>query len=204
MEPPPEWGSSYLIIMCVLLIQNINFFYQIFLFRTIFWNRLLGSVSESSPEMEPLPTAVRGDHHISSSSVFKSYFAFYVFYLYFIFYIGGDSNILNRLGTLPQKNTGFFGNFLDHTPPLPPFWELLFPKQKKCGLFCVLGPSEHFWSSQKYSLLVTILTYTCGNRWPPQPSQRKKIPKLLVFANFFQKFPDFESRVIWLNWSDIR
>ena len=53
------------------------------------------------------------------------------------------------LGTLSKKNTGFFGNFSQVLDP-PPFWEPLFPK-KKYGLFCILGPLEHFWSSSKCS-----------------------------------------------------
>ena len=35
----------------------------------------------------------------------------------------------------------------------PPFWEPLVQK-KNYGLFCVLGPEEHFWFLQKKSLFV--------------------------------------------------
>ena len=52
-----------------------------------------------------------------------------------------------------KKKRDFLGIFpkCRPPPPLPPFWEPLFPK-KKCGLFCILGHLEHFWSSQKCSL----------------------------------------------------
>ena len=43
------------------------------------------------------------------------------------------------LGTLPQKKTGFFGNFSQVSgPPPPPL--LGTPVSKKRGLFCILGP----------------------------------------------------------------
>ena len=54
------------------------------------------------------------------------------------------------LGTLPTKKNGIIWEFFPSVGP-PPFWEPLFPK-KKCGLFCILGHLEHFWSSQKCSL----------------------------------------------------
>ena len=57
------------------------------------------------------------------------------------------------LGTPPPQKNGIFWEFFPSggPPPLPPFWEPLFPK-KKCGLFCISGHLEHFWSSQKCSL----------------------------------------------------
>ena len=57
-------------------------------------------------------------------------------------------------GRLQLKKTGLFGNFSqvsDPPPPPPPFGNPCFQK-KKCGLFCILGHLEHFWSSQKCSL----------------------------------------------------
>ena len=57
-------------------------------------------------------------------------------------------------GRCPPKKTGFFGNFSqvsEPPPPPPPFGNPWFQK-KKCGLFCILGHLEHFWSSQKCSL----------------------------------------------------
>jgi len=55
-------------------------------------------------------------------------------------------------GRSQQKKTGIFGNFSQVSdPPSPPFGNPCFQK-KKCGLFCILGHLEHFWSSQKCSL----------------------------------------------------
>ena len=41
-------------------------------------------------------------------------------------------NLLEDIRDAPKKNTGFFGNFSQGPtppPPLPPFWEPLFPKK---------------------------------------------------------------------------
>ena len=55
-------------------------------------------------------------------------------------------------GRHPKKKRDFLGIFPKcRTPPSPPFGNPCFPK-KKCGLFCILGHLEHFWSSQKCSL----------------------------------------------------
>ena len=79
------------------------------------------------------------------------------------------------MGNLEKKNPGLFGNFSQIAAPTPPFWEPLV-QNKFYGLFCVLGPKEHFWFLQKCSLFVSILTYTFGNRGPPPPF-KEKIPK---------------------------
>ena len=51
-----------------------------------------------------------------------------------------------------KKRRDFLGIFPKcRTPPPPPLLGTLFPK-KKYGLFCILGPLEHFWSSSKCSL----------------------------------------------------
>ena len=74
----------------------------------------------------------------------------------------------------------------DPPTPTPPIWEASVQKKFK-GLFCVLGPMEHFWFLQKCSLFVSILTYTFGNRGPPPPF-KEKLPNNLVFARFFSGF----------------
>ena len=75
-------------------------------------------------------------------------------------------------------------------PPSPaPLFGRPPSKKKFKGLFCVLGPKEHFWFLQKCSLFVSILTYTFGNRGPPPPS-RKKFPNNPVFADFFPELTD--------------
>ena len=52
-----------------------------------------------------------------------------------------------------KKKRDFLGIFpkCRTPPPSPPFGNPCFQK-KKFGLFCILGPQEHFWSSQKCSL----------------------------------------------------
>ena len=70
-----------------------------------------------------------------------------------------------------KKIRDFLGVFPKCRTPPAPFLEGLRPKKIK-GLFCVLGPKEHFWFLQKNSLFVSILTYTFGNRGPP-PLQGK-------------------------------
>ena len=71
-------------------------------------------------------------------------------------------------GRLQKKIRDYLGIFpkWQTPPPFPPFGN---PSSKKkiYGLFCVLGPKEHFWFLQKCSLFVSILTYTFGNRGPP-------------------------------------
>merc|ERR1711951_286548 len=62
-------------------------------------------------------------------------------------------------------------------------------KKKITGLFCVLGPKEHFWFLQKCSLFVSILTYTFGNRGPPPPS-RKNSQIISFFTDFFPDLTD--------------
>ena len=55
------------------------------------------------------------------------------------------------LGTLSERKTGLCGKNSQTSDPLPPppqFGNALFSK-KKGGLFFVLGPKEHFWSSPK-------------------------------------------------------
>ena len=131
------------------------------------------------------------------------------FSIYMIFLLASAKSVILHLsgegislmicpqGRCPKKKRGFLGIFPKGRPPppLPPFWEPLFPK-KKCGLFCVLGPQEHFWSSSKCSLFGNYSDIYFWEQVTPPPSQRKKFPKLLVFADFFQNFPDFESRVM--------
>ena len=102
-------------------------------------------------------------------------------------------------GRHQKKNTELFGNFSQISgppPPTPPFWEPLVQK-KIYGLFCVLGPKEHFWFLQKCSLFVSILTYTFGNRGPPPPS-RKKFPNNPVFADFFPELTDQDPKSNYL------
>ena len=74
----------------------------------------------------------------------------------------------------------------DPSPP-PPLFGRPPSKKKFEGLFCVLGPKEHFWFLQKCSLFVSILTYTFGNRGPPPPF-KEKLPINFVFARFFSRF----------------
>ena len=63
-----------------------------------------------------------------------------------------ESIIVNEelLGTWSEKKRDFVGKFpsggLPHLPP--PVWETPVIK-KKLGLFFILGPQEHFWSSPK-------------------------------------------------------
>ena len=86
--------------------------------------------------------------------------------------------------------------------------------QTDSGSAILLLPYNSFWSSlgeiiifglhQNVHFLKTILRYTFWNRWPPlPPSHRKLLLKNLVFADFFQNIQDIESRVMWLNWSDV-
>ena len=57
----------------------------------------------------------------------------------------------NGLGTRSERKTGLCGkNSQAADPPHPPpqFGKPLLSK-KKLGLFFILGPQEHFWSSPK-------------------------------------------------------
>ena len=53
--------------------------------------------------------------------------------------------------------------------------------ENKLWIFCILGSEENFWSSQKYSLVVTILKFSFGD-WD-HLSRQGKIP---LFAEFVQ------------------
>ena len=56
-----------------------------------------------------------------------------------------------RIEELAPQKTGFFGNFSQMSdPPSPPFGNPCFPIFFL--FFCILGPQEHFWSSQKCPL----------------------------------------------------
>ena len=79
--------------------------------------------------------------------------------------------------------------------PRPPIWEASVQKKFK-GLFCVLGPKEHFWFLQKCSLFVSILTYTFGNRGPPP--FKEKLPNNPVFADFFPELTDQDPKSNYL------
>ena len=58
-----------------------------------------------------------------------------------------------QLRDAPKKNNGIFWEFFPSVAPPPPSPLLGTPvSKKKCGLFCLLGHLEHFWSSQKCSL----------------------------------------------------
>ena len=102
------------------------------------------------------------------------------------------------LGSLSEKNTGFFGSFSQMSdPPPPPLFGRPPSKKKFEGLFCVLGPKEHFWFLQKCSLFVSILTYTFGNRGPPPPF-KEKLPNNFVFADFFPDLTDQDPKSNYL------
>ena len=62
---------------------------------------------------------------------------------------------LTHKGASQKENTGFFPKC--QTPPTPLFGRPQSQKKFK-GLFCILGPREHFWFLQKISLFVSILT----------------------------------------------
>ena len=98
--------------------------------------------------------------------------------------------LVNNLIREPvRKKYGIFWEFFPNVglPPPPPLFGRPLSKKKFKGLFCVLGPVEHFWFLQKCSLFVNILTYTCGNRGPPPPF-KEKLPNNFVFADFFSRF----------------
>ena len=59
----------------------------------------------------------------------------------------GQTRKVTPRGVL-KKNMGLFGSFSRVASCPPPFWEPLVQKKIK-GLFCVLGPKEHFWFLQK-------------------------------------------------------
>ena len=59
-------------------------------------------------------------------------------------------NMTKCYGTPSKKKRDYLGIFPKCRPP-PPFGNPCFQK-KKYGLFCILGPLEHFWSSSKCSL----------------------------------------------------
>ena len=73
-------------------------------------------------------------------------------------------------------------------PPTPPIWEASVQKKFE-GLFCVLGPKEHFWFLQKISLFVSILTYMSyihlGIGTPP-PSRKNSLPVRTGIIRFDQ------------------
>ena len=100
-----------------------------------------------------------------------------------------------------QEKTEFLGNFFQMSDPLPlqPFWGPLFPKKNMVYL--------RFRSSGAFlvftKMFISLFLHLLLGIGDPPPSQRKKFPKLLLFADFFQNFPDFELRVMWLNHSDI-
>ena len=82
---------------------------------------------------------------------------------------------MKNKGARQTKNTGLFGSFSQVSdPPSPaPLFGRPPSKKKFKGLFCVLGPKEHFWFLQKCSLFVSILTYTFGKRGTPPPFKEK-------------------------------
>ena len=116
-----------------------------------------------------------------------------------IFFVYHDINYLNillYLGKASEKKYGIIWEFFPNVgppPPTPPFWEPLVQK-KNYGLFCVLGPKEHFWFLQKCSLFVSILTYTFGNRGP-HPLQGKN-SQIIPFLPIF--FPELTQNPITL------
>ena len=83
-----------------------------------------------------------------------------------------------------RKKYGIIWEFFPNSRPPTPLLRTPRPK-KNYGLFCILGPKEHFWFSQKCSLFVSILTYTFGNRGPPPPS-RKNSQIISFLPIFFQ------------------
>ena len=53
-------------------------------------------------------------------------------------------------GASQKKNTGFFGSFSQMSDP-PPLFGRPPSKKKFEGLFCILGPKEHFWFLQVFT-----------------------------------------------------
>ena len=71
-------------------------------------------------------------------------------------------------GTRTERKTGLCGkNSQAADPPHPPSLGNPCYQKKKLGLFFILGPQEHFWSSPKITILGDKLKLCCGNRWPP-------------------------------------
>ena len=94
----------------------------------------------------------------------------------------------------PKKKNGFFWDFFPRSgpppPPSPPFGNPCFQK-KKCGLFCILGHLEHFWSSQKCSLFGNYSDIYFWEQVTPPPLSKEKIPKTSCFRRFFSEFSRF-------------
>ena len=108
-----------------------------------------------------------------------------------------------------QENVGILPKLGTH--PLPPVWEPHVCKEKKWfvglnGLFCILGPLEHFWFSQKCYFLVGIMVDRSGNGWPTPPHPPcEKNPTVPFSLNFLQKKHSVTQNKInlkWSNWSD--
>ena len=97
------------------------------------------------------------------------------------FHIICKIHVFLRSGKLREplrKKYGIFWEFFPNVgPPPPPLFGRPPSKKNIRGLFCVLGPKEHFWFLQKCSLFVSILTYTFGNRGPSPPPLQGKTPK---------------------------
>ena len=89
--------------------------------------------------------------------------------------VSQEPSLFNRsIREASKKKYGIIWEFFPNGGP-PPFGNPS-SKKKNYGLFCILGPKKHFWFSQKFSLFVSILTYTFGNMGHPPPF-KEKIPK---------------------------
>ena len=68
-----------------------------------------------------------------------------------IFHTPLSNKQTNHLGSLSEKKTGLCekNSQAADPPPTPPVWETPVIKKKKLGLFFILGPQEHVWSSPK-------------------------------------------------------
>ena len=94
-----------------------------------------------------------------------------------------------------RKKYGIIWEFFPNSgpPPPPPSFGNPSSKKKIYGLFCVLGPKEHFWFLQKCSLFVSILTYTFGNRGPPPFKKNSQIiPFLPIFFGINRPRPKIQ------------
>ena len=61
-------------------------------------------------------------------------------------------------GPLHKKKCGIIWEFFPSVGPPPPYLGGLCPKKSK-GLFCVLGPKEHFWFLQKKNHFLSVFLH---------------------------------------------
>ena len=150
------------------------------------WSRLVVSYTIRLPQQLPLNISVQELPFLSVTVrlvVFVCIFwkCFFLMYLFkSVFLTSQDALEVTEW----VKKKWFLVNFPKWCPtPLPPFWEPLLQKRKVRFILHFRSRSI-FGLHKKFHFLVTILTFTFVNGWPP--SLKKNFLFLPIFFGFFQ------------------